>query len=250
MVAISIANAKGGVGKTSMTVNLGCELAYKGYKVAMLDLDCQCDLTKVYRPADSKAPNIMDILRKKCRIGNAIIPVNENLHLLSGSKDISRYNFSGGEQSLCRVRQWFEENGFDCLLIDHPPALHEAALAGYVISDEILIVCEAESFSIENLDQLMQDIEGIKKAFQPNLHILGIAMNKIDRRRCLTQINLKRCRHIFGETVFRSMISNDTAVPNALSLNIPVRSLHWRSRTVTQFSKLAAEMLKRLEVQP
>ena len=250
MIAISICNAKGGVGKTTMTVNLACELAFKGYKVGMLDLDCQCDLTKVYRPAESQAPNLMDVLQKKCKIVDAVSPVTANLHLLSGSKDISRFSFAGGEQTLRRVRRWFEENGFDFLLVDHPPALHDAALAGYVISDEILIVCEAESFSLENLDQLIKDIEGIKTTFQPNLHVLGIAMNKIDRRRCLTQANLKRCRRIFGKSVFKAMVSNDTAVPNALSRNIPVRNLHWRSRTVSQFSNLAAEMLERLEVQP
>ena len=248
MKTISIANAKGGVGKTTLSVNLAYELFGKGYKVAMIDLDSQCDLSKVYQPLEYAGPNIVDVLQKECRVTEAMIPVQENLHLIPGSKEIMQLNFSGSEQALLRVTKSLKSQGADFVVIDHPPTLHDAALAGYVASDFVLIVSEAEAFSVQNLGQLIEDLTVIKEVFQPNLQILGIVMNKIDRRRSLTQYTLQECKAAFGDSMLSTMISNDTAVPNSLNQCIPVRHLHWRSKTVSQFSKLASEMIERMGV--
>ena len=194
---ISIANCKGGVGKTTLTANIAYELAFQGHSVALLDLDNQCDLSKIYLPEDHHGPTIMDVLQKQCTLSNALVQVEENLYLIPDSRDI---------------------------------------------------VSEAEAFSVMNLSQLLEDIAAIKSTFRPELRVLGIVMNKIDLRRNLTKKTLKACHEAFGQpqTILRTTISIDTAIPNAHAQKIPVRKLHWRSRTVSQFSELTHEILERM----
>ena len=245
---ISIANCKGGVGKTTLTVNIAYELVFQGYSVALLDLDNQCDLSKIYLPEDHQGPTIMDVLQKQSTLSNALTEVEENLYLIPGSREIAQLNYSGSEHILQRVIAGIKKRNIDFILLDHPPSMHEAALAGYVASDYVLIVSEAEAFSVMNLSQLLEDIAAIKSAFRPELRILGIVMNKIDRRRNLTKKTLKACNEAFGKskTLLHTTISIDTAIPNAHALKIPVRKLHWRSRTVRQFSELTHEILERM----
>ena len=91
-------------------------------------------------------------------------------------------------------------------------------------------------------------VKAIKSAFRPELRVLGIVMNKIDQRRNLTKKTLKACNEAFGKSkaLLHTTISIDTAIPNAHAQKIPVRKLHWRSRTVSQFSELTREILERM----
>lgn len=248
MKTISVINQKGGVGKTSMTANLSSELAYKGFRVVMLDLDRQTDLTDIFLPNGNKGPNIVDLLQKKCTVGEATVTLSENLSIIPGSKFISKFHFKGSEGALLPITKYFASNAVDFAVLDHPPAFNNSSVAGFVASNHILIVSEAEALAIKNLKQLMDDLAEIKKKHQAPLDILGIALNKIDNRRCLTKTMLGKCRSVFGKAVFNTAIGNDTSIPTALNQNIPVRKLHWRSRTVTQFSQLADEMLQRMAV--
>ena len=246
MKTISVVNQKGGVGKTTMTVNLSNELSYKGFRTVLLDLDRQTDLTDVFLPDGYKGPNIVDLLQKKCTVDEATVTITDHLAIIPGSKAINKFHFKGSEGALVPVTKHLASKAVDFVLLDHPPAFHNAAFAGFVASDEILIVSEVEKFSIKNLKELMVDLSWIKKKYQPTLHILGVALNKIDNRRCLTQAMLSKCRSAFGKAVFETTIGNNTSIPNSLDKNMPVRNLHWRSPTVSQFAKLAEEMLCRM----
>ena len=248
MHTISICNKKGGTGKTTLTANIAYELAYRGKKVLMLDLDAQSDLTAIYRPANFSGPDILDVLQKKCRISEAVVRINDNLFLVPGSKDIASFDFAGSVGALLPVVKHFAAKKMDFALIDHPPSLHEAALAGLAASDGALIVSEPEFLSVKNISQLVKDLNIIKKTLQPDLRILGVAFNKIDLRRNLTSDTLAKCRSILGKSMFDTTVSIDSAIPNSHNQNLPVRNLRWRSRTVTQFSDLASELVRRLGV--
>ena len=245
---ISFANCKGGVGKTTLTANIAYELVFRGYRVALLDLDNQCDLSKIYLPEDHQGPNILDVMEKKSTLTNALLEVEDRLYLVPGSHEIAQFNYSGSEHVLQKVVNALKKRKVDFILLDHPPSMHEAALAGYVASDFVLIVSEAEAFSVMNLSQLLDDISAIKSAFRPELRILGIVMNKIDLRRNLTKRTLQACNDAFGKSniLFNTTISADTAIPNANAQNIPVRKLHWYSRSIGQFSELTREILERM----
>lgn len=170
MRIISISNAKGGVGKTTLTVNLAYELQRLGYVVLLIDLDDQCDLTKIYRPSGNNTPDILCVLNGQNHIADAYVEAVPNLYLIPGSRNLAHFKFTQNEQYL---RQLLMDDVFkevDFILIDHPPTLNDATLAGYIASDEVLIVTDPEAFSVQNLDQLLDNLQGIKARMNPNLN--------------------------------------------------------------------------------
>lgn len=245
MKVISIANAKGGVGKTSLSINISYEIQRKKYNVLMLDLDRQCDLTKVYLPPYYKGPTIADVLQKRASMKDALVPITDNLFLVSGSPKIDTFNFNN-TKAIRRLLQDLE--GIDYVIIDHPPALNHVTLSGFVASDEVLIVSDTESFSISNLNTLLEDLEQIKQKYNPALHILGIVLNRMDMRRNLTKTAIKKCTRAFGDYLFNTKISNNTAVPISISQGIPVRKLKWQGPIIPQLNDLIHEMFERMEV--
>lgn len=152
MKIISIANRKGGVGKTVISGNIAYELSKKGYLVLMVDLDSQCDLSKIYLPKSYEGGNIFQLLRQQCPLADACVEVGENLYLIPGSRDIVHFDFRGSEGILLHYLKDTDLLGeVDFVIIDHPPALSESALAGFVASDEVVIVSDAEAFGVANL---------------------------------------------------------------------------------------------------
>jgi len=198
MKIISIANRKGGVGKTVISGNIAYELSRMGYLVLMVDIDSQCDLSKIYRPDGYGGNDIFHLLRQQCRVDDACVEVSDNLYLIPGSRDIVHFDFSGTEGILLHYLKQEYLKYVDFVIIDHPPALSESALAGFVASDEVVIVSDAEEFSVANLGQLLDDLAHIKEAMKCNLHILGILVNKIDRRRKLTTVMVNELYKSFG----------------------------------------------------
>jgi chromosome partitioning protein len=99
---------------------------------------------------------------------------------------------------------------------------------------------------MQNLDCLLRDLEAIKAKDQPNLHILGIIINRVDLRRNLSKKMLAAYRYTLGDAVFESYISNDTAISNSIDRKMPLRLLNWQSRIVKQLNSIIDEMLKRM----
>lgn len=246
MKVISIANRKGGVGKTVISGNIAYELSKMGYLVLMVDLDSQCDLSKIYLPGSYEGSNIFHLLRQQCRLDDACVEVGENLYLIPGSRDIVHFDFSGSEGALLHYLKQECLDEVDFVIIDHPPALSESALAGFVASDEVLIVSDAEEFGVANLGQLLDDLAHIQEAMNRDLHILGILVNKIDRRRKLTNIMVGELYNSFGNAVFRSSVGYDAAIPTAIRNGLPLRRMPWHSRALGQIRHLTQEVIERL----
>lgn len=108
-----------------------------GYLVLMVDLDSQCDLSKIYLPGSYEGNNIFHLLRQQCRLDDACVEVGENLYLIPGSRDIVHFDFRGSEGVLLHYLQQECLDEVDFVIIDYPPALSETALAGFVASDSV-----------------------------------------------------------------------------------------------------------------
>jgi len=165
MKIISIANRKGGVGKTVISGNIAYELSKMEYVVLMMDLDSQCDLSKIYRPDGYEGNDIFHLFRQQCRLDDACVEVGDNLYLIPGSRNIVHFDFRGSE-GIILLHYLKQEclKDVDFVIIDHPPALSESALAGFVASDEVVIVSE---FSVANLGQLLDDLAHIQEVMNP-----------------------------------------------------------------------------------
>lgn len=248
MKIISIANRKGGVGKTMLSANIAYELSRLGYLTIMLDLDPQGDLTKLYCPKKIKSGNIFDLLCKRKGIADCLLPIYDNLYLIPGSRDLAYLNFGGAESV---IKEEIKDNVLldevDFVIIDHPPALNEAVVAGLIASDEVLVLSDAEIFGMSNLDDLFNDLAKIQHEWNENLHVMGLVINKIDFRRNLTKVLLKEAQREFNTFIFSTGVNYDTAVPMSAYRNIPLRKLDWHSRALTQVTEIVSEMLERME---
>lgn len=233
------------MGKTTLTVNLAYELQRRGYVVLLVDLDDHCDLTKIYRPPGDVIPDILALLQGRCSAADAHVEVTDNLHLIPGCPELFYFGFAKNEKILLNLLSDKEFEEVDFVLIDHPPNLNEAATVGYAASDEVLIVTDPEAFSIQNLNQILDRLQRIQETMNPTLQVLGIVVNKVDMRRNLTDRMLTDLRSAFGDTLFSTTVSNDSAIPTSHHQGVPVRELHWRSRTVGQFYRITEEFLER-----
>ena len=248
MKTVSVSNSKGGVGKTTISLNIASELQFRGLKVALVDVDAQCDLTRVCINPNHQGPTIKEVLQKKSKVSDALVySKKNNLYLLPGSNDLNEFNFSGIEYALRRVIKVLANNHFDFVLIDHPPGMHAASKAGFAASDHALIITEPESFSIDNLEKMIENIGIIQKNSNPALQIAGIIINKVDLSRSLTEVVLRECRSIFGKTIFHNIINVNYSVPSSQYEGIPLRRYRWRSLTVSQISDVTSELLKRMD---
>jgi chromosome partitioning protein len=114
------------------------------------------------------------------------------------------------------------------LSTDHPPALSESAITGFVAHGEVLIVTDAEACSMLNLEGFLCRPQHIKDTMNPDLHVLGIVANRVDNRRRLIGVMLNEVWRSFGDEAFRACIPYDTAVPTSIRERIPLRKLPWR----------------------
>lgn len=254
MKTLNFFNRKGGVGKTVIAANIASELARKGYRVLIIDLDSQCDLTELFlnlnpsgKVGSKKRLNVHNVLENECSIEKAYEKVGENLYLLPGSPSIESFTLKFSQKALRDKLRSKGLSRFNYVIIDNPPSITPAVVCGLVASDYVVVVTEAENPAINNLTKLNTQIEELRKKLNPSLSILGIALNKIDQRRNITKRNVKKLQQLFPDILFENLISIDTSVPNSIDHRIPIRDLHWRSRTVSQLQRLLDEMLHRID---
>lgn len=253
MKTISFLNRKGGVGKTSVCANLAYELSRTGYLTLVIDLDSQCDITEFFanlnpsNKMDLTNLNIRNVLEGECTIDDSSFEAADNLYFVPGSPDLDEFDFRYSQQALRDKLQSPLLSEVDFVLIDNPPNINEAVRCGLVASDYVVVVTEIENPAMNNLKKVNHQLDAVKQSLNPDLTILGIALNKIDLRRNLTRRHIEQVKKEYGYMLFESYISIDSALPNSLDKKVPVRGLKWRSRTLTQFQRLLAEILQRLD---
>ena len=244
-IAISIGNRKGGVGKTTVCFNAANELSKGGYKLVLLDLDSQKDLSDL--SLNSKFEyNIYDIFQGKAILNEAIYEIEDadGQMIIPGSNRLDEIG-TKIKQSLDLIIDELKEL-FDVVLIDHPPGLSQISKTGYALSDYLVIVTEPSNLSINNVNSLINDdLVNIAEEFNRDINICGIVANKVDMRRNITKRALNQLNKEFPQLIFDDYISIDTAVPNSQVKSLPVRNLKWRSRTVSQFERVSQNIVKR-----
>src|SRR6056297_570328 len=244
--AISISNRKGGVGKTTLTTVLAEELAGAGYSVVMLDLDSQTDLTDI-NLSQKDDRKFFDLITGQKTIDEVIVelPGKGDKKIIPGSAVVDEIK-TGVTTSLIEIVEELKQT-HDFVLLDHPPSLTEISKSGYIASDELLIVAEAQQLSLKNLVSFLVEIKELQLKKETELEVLGIVANKVDFRRNLTERMLTEYRRTYLDLFFENYIGSDTAIPNAQLGQQMLRDLDWRARTLSQFERVIEEMLQRLK---
>lgn len=255
---ISVANQKGGVGKTTTTINLGASLAAKGMKVAIIDLDPQgnastglgvdhSDRQKTTYDLLLNETPLSEILRETAVPGLLISPANSDLssadiELVSTARRIFLINDALAGSDVDAL-------GLDYILIDCPPSLNLLTLNAMVASDSVLVPLQAEFFALEGLSQLMLSIREIRETANKRLRMEGVVLTMYDRRNNLChQVELD-VRENLRELVFKTMIPRNVRLSEAPSYGLPVINYDPSSLGAVAYKSLATEILKRHRLQ-
>ncbi len=247
---ISLANQKGGVGKTTTAVNLAAYLAAKGKFVLLVDLDPQGNATSglgvdprqveqgVYEAILGLIP-MRSIVRSTNVDGLKVAP---STAALAGAAvelvDVERREYKLAD-ALLEIR-----NDYDYVIIDCPPTLGLLTINGLVAADRVLVPVQAEYYALEGLSQLLETIQAIKENLRPTLEIMGAVLTMFDPRNRLANDVLKEINSHFPNRVFASIIPRNVKLAEAPSFGQPIREYDPWSKGAKAYENLTIEILE------
>ena len=246
---ISVANQKGGVGKTTTTVNLSTILAKKGKKVLLIDNDPQGNATSGLGVSKDVELSVYDILigdtefdetLQETAIKNLkVCPSNISL----AGADVQLVSMMSREQRLKTKLDKIKDQ-YDYILIDCPPSLGLVTLNAFTASDSVLIPVQCEYFALEGLGQLLNTVNLVKKHLNKNLEIEGALLTMYDARTNLSNQVVKEVKKYFEDKVYKTVIPRNVRLSEAPSYGMPITVYDPRSKGAKAYEKFAKELLK------
>ncbi len=250
---ISVANQKGGVGKTTTAINLSTLIAKKGKKVLMIDADPQGNASSgVGLDRDDIELSIYDILIDEVEFDNVVKKTNiKNLDICP-----SNINLAGAEVELVsvmsrehRLKEKLDKikDNYDYIIIDCPPSLGLITLNAFTASDSVLIPVQCEYYALEGLGQLLNTINLVKKHLNKNLEIEGALLTMYDVRTNLSNQVVKEVKNYFNDKVYKNVIPRNVKLSEAPSYGMPISVYDPRSKGAKSYEKFVKEFLKKNE---
>lgn len=251
---IAIANQKGGVGKTTTTINLGAALAEMKKRVLLIDLDPQGNAsTGLGIDHDKRDTTTYDLLAGDVTLAEAIQETTfENLSIVPATTDLSSADLELGDNtkrsfllrevlqsSVARALQ------FDYILIDCPPSLNILTVNAMVAAHSIIVPLQSEFFALEGLSQLILTVRDVRQTANPDLKIEGIALTMYDSRNNLSLQVEDDARENMGDMVFKTVIPRNVRLSEAPSFAVPVMTYDSGSKGSSAYRALAAELIER-----
>lgn len=246
--AICIANQKGGVGKTTTTINLSAALAAEGKKVLVIDIDPQGNTTSGFGIDKNKQTyTVYDVIISDMAINEAIIRVDADLDLIPSNVDLAAaeielIDVEGKEYVLSGKVNKIKEN-YDFILIDCPPSLSMLTINAMTTADTVLVPIQCEYYALEGLSQLVRTIGLVRERLNPNLKMEGVVFTMYDIRTNLSAQVVENVRAHVEEHIFRTLIPRNIRLAEAPSFGKPINLYEPRSNGAEAYRLLAKEVI-------
>ncbi len=255
MRTITVANRKGGCGKTTTAVNLAAAFAVSGFRVLIIDLDPQGHATwgfgvdpnrvdrTVYDVFTSQSSSLSDVTLKTKQAGLCIVPSNTIL----GMAELELRNVVGKELILCEKLQYIEDH-YDYCIIDCCPPLSLLMLNALVASDDVVITVQPHWHALEGVKHMLDTVDVVRKRF-PHCHVsaLGILLTFVDTRTLLCRHIQEQLHHDFNSLVFDCMIHVNTRLAEAPGAGEPIISYAPTDKGAREYCELATEIVNRID---
>ncbi len=250
-IVIAVTNQKGGVGKTTSTVNIAYCLTREKKKVLLIDFDPQGNATSGLGVDKTNLHmTVADVINRDAPLSAAIVPTSvKGLSLVPAIPDLANteVELAKADKRFSRLKMAIEGlDGYDYVLIDNPPSLSLLTVNGLIAANYLLLPVQAEFYAMEGLGQLLETMKLIRKGMNPTLELAGVLVTMIDTRTTLSKQVLTEIQTHFPGKVFETTIPRNVRIAEAPSHGLPVGKYDKWSKGARAYKSLTKEILSRV----